>query len=174
MRRRRFMAPAVVAMLFVNTIIQNAPAEQTVETEAQEKEVKVNSQTTQAAQSLEEAKVNLDQAKENTRQAQSAMEKADQEVKDAQKVKADAEAAQTEAVQKEAAAKEAVEQGFSENKMQFESELQAANDEESAAQTKRKLPMQHLKMHSRKKRRPRQVFLRPRKNMMKQLLKMVS
>ena len=35
MRRRRFMAPAVVAMLFVNTIIQNAPAEQTVETEAQ-------------------------------------------------------------------------------------------------------------------------------------------
>ena len=76
MRRRRFMAPAVVAMLFVNTIIQNAPAEQTVETEAQEKEVKVNSQTTQAAQSLEEAKVNLDQAKENTRQAQAAMEKA--------------------------------------------------------------------------------------------------
>ena len=158
MRRRRFMAPAVVAMLFVNTIIQNAPAEQTVETEAQEKEVKVNSQTTQAAQSLEEAKANLDQAKENTRQAQSAMEKADQEVKDAQKVKADAEAAQTEAVQKEAAAKEAVEQGLSENKMQFESEL----------------PMQHLKMHRRKKRRPRQVFLRPRKNMMKQLLKMVS
>ena len=129
MRRRRFMAPAVVAMLFVNTIIQNAPAEQTVETEAQEKEVKVNSQTTPAAQSLEEAKANLDQAKGNTRQAQSAMEKADQEVKDAQKVKADAEAAQTEAVQKEAAAKEAVEQGFSENKMQFESELQAANDE---------------------------------------------
>ena len=127
MRRRRFMAPAVVAMLFVNTIIQNAPAEQTVETEAQEKEVKVNSQTTQAAQSLEEAKVNLDQAKENTRQAQAAMEKADQEVKDAQKVKADA----------EAAAKEAVEQGFSENKKQFESELQAANDEESAAQTKK-------------------------------------
>ena len=83
MRRRRFMAPAVVAMLFVNTIIQNAPAEQTVETEAQE--IKVNSQTTQAAQSLEEAKVNLDQAKGNTRQAQSAMEKADQEVKDAQK-----------------------------------------------------------------------------------------
>lgn len=117
MRRRRFMAPAVVAMLFVNTIIQNALAEQTVETEAQEKEVKVNSQTTPAAQSLEEAKVNLDQAKKNTRQAQSAMEKADQEVKDAQKVKADAEAAQTEAVQKEAAAKEAVEQGFSENKM---------------------------------------------------------
>lgn len=74
MRRRRFMAPAVVAMLFVNTIIQNAPAEQTVETEAQE--IKVNSQTTQAAQSLEEAKVNLDQAKGNTRQAQSAMEKA--------------------------------------------------------------------------------------------------
>lgn len=34
MRRRRFMTPAVVAMLFVNTIIQNAPAEQTVETEA--------------------------------------------------------------------------------------------------------------------------------------------
>ena len=49
MRRRRFMAPAVVAMLFVNTIIQNAPAEQTIETEAQEKEVKVNSQTTPAA-----------------------------------------------------------------------------------------------------------------------------
>ena len=48
MRRRRFMAPAVVAMLFVNTIIQNAPAEQTVETEAQEKEVKVNSQTSSA------------------------------------------------------------------------------------------------------------------------------
>ena len=81
MRRRRFMAPAVVAMLFVNTIIQNAPAEQTIETEAQEKEVKVNSQTTPAAQSLEEAKANLDQAKKNTRQAQSAMEKADQEVK---------------------------------------------------------------------------------------------
>ena len=137
MRRRRFMAPAVVAMLFVNTIIQNAPAEQIVETEAQEKEVKVNSQTTQAAQSLEEAKVNLDQAKENTRQAQSAMEKADQEVKDAQKVKVDAEAAQTEAVQKEAAAKEAVEQGFSENKMHFASELQAANDEECSAVKKR-------------------------------------
>ena len=62
MRRRRFMTPAVVAMLFVNTIIQNAPAEQTVETEAQEKEVKVNSQTTQAAQSLEEAKANLQAA----------------------------------------------------------------------------------------------------------------
>ena len=100
MRRRRFMAPAVVAMLFVNTIIQNAPAEQTIETEAQEKEVKVNSQTTPAAQSLEEAKANLDQAKKNTRQAQSAMEKADQEVKDAQKVKADAEVAQTEAVKR--------------------------------------------------------------------------
>lgn len=71
MRRRRFMTPAVVAMLFVNTIIQNAPAEQTVETEAQEKEVKVNTQTTQAAQSLEEAKVNLDQAKENTRDRKS-------------------------------------------------------------------------------------------------------
>ena len=52
MRRRRFMAPAVVAMLFVNTIIQNAPAEQTIETEAQEKEVKVNkSDNTSSAKS---------------------------------------------------------------------------------------------------------------------------
>ncbi|MFQ9548944.1 MAG: hypothetical protein ACLRZ6_14855 [Lachnospiraceae bacterium] len=56
MRRRRFMAPAVVAMLFVNTIIQNAPAEQTVETEAQEKEVKVNSPDNTSSAKSGEAK----------------------------------------------------------------------------------------------------------------------
>ena len=142
----------------MNTIIQNAPAEQTVETEAQEKEVKVNSQTTQAAQSLEEAKVNLDQSKENTRQAQSAMEKADQEVKDAQKVKVDAEAAQTEAVQKEAAAKEAVEQGFLRTRRNLKANCRQQMMRNRQRSQKRKLPMQHLKMHSRKKRRPRQVF----------------
>ena len=49
----------------------------------------------------------------------------------------DADAAKEAAEQKKAAAKEAVEQGFSENKRQFESELQAANDEESVAQSKK-------------------------------------
>ena len=49
----------------------------------------------------------------------------------------DADTAKAAAEQKKAAAKEAVEQGFSENKRQFESELQAANDEESVAQSKK-------------------------------------
>ena len=100
--------------------------------------------------------------------------KQDQEVKDAQKVKVDAEAAQTEAVQKEAAAKEAVEHGFSENKTQFESELQAANDEESAAQTKKEDADAALKDAQAKKTAAETERSKAQKNMMKQFIKMVS
>ena len=70
-------------------------------------------------------------------QAKEAETAAAQDLQEAKKAVQNADTAKAAAEQKKAAAKEAVEHGFSENKTQFESELQAANDEESAAQSKK-------------------------------------
>ena len=70
-------------------------------------------------------------------QAKEAETAAAQDQQEAKEAVQDADAAKAAAEQKKAAAKEAVEQGFSENKTQFESELQMAKNEELEAQTKK-------------------------------------
>ena len=70
-------------------------------------------------------------------QAKEAETAAAQNLQEAKKAVQNADTAKAAAEQKKAAAKEAVEQGFSENKKQFESELQMAKNEELEAQTKK-------------------------------------
>ena len=107
-------------------------------------------------------------------QAKEAETAAAQDQQEAKKTVQDADTAKAAAEQKKAAAKEAVEHGFSENKTHLKANCRQQMMRNRQRSQKRKMPMQHLKMHKRKKQMSKRSVPKPRKNMMKQLLKMVS